>query len=149
MESKTRKHILGKIIFFAVIGTLLLVMPVSAALPPRPPHVTPTTEPASQVNTSSAVDGGFIRLTVAPSNSALSAVVQWQDSAGEWRSVNGWRSDLSQVSIKWWVNPNDFGKGPFRWLVYEHTQKNVIATSDMFFLPESEKHIVDVYMTLK
>ena len=153
MESKTHKHLLGKITLFVAVAMLLLViaMPVNALppRPPRPPHVTPTAAPTSQVNSSVAIDGGFIRLVVEPLNPALSAVVQWQDGTGKWHSVGGWRSETVTMPTKWWVNPSDFGKGPFRWLVYEHSQKNVVATSDTFFLPESEQHIVDVHMTIK
>ncbi len=154
MESKTRKHLLEKVVLFVAVTALLLVvaMPVDAALPPRPPrppHITPTPAPVSQISNVSAVDGGFIRLAIAVPKPALSAVVQWQDSTGKWHNVNGWRSNLAHISVRWWVNPGDFGKGPFRWVVYEQSQENIIAVSDMFFLPESEQHVVNVYITLQ
>lgn len=151
MESKTRTNWLGKLLLYLAVPVLLLVMAMPVgALPPRPPrpHPMPTPLPTTKITTSSSVDGGFIRLTVNTPNPTLSAVVQWQDGAGNWHNVTGWRGELATVSTKWWVNPNDFGKGPFRWLVYKHSKNNMVAVSDEFYLPASSQHIVDISITL-
>lgn len=153
MESNTLRSVLAKIlVFLAISATLLVVSVPVGAFPPRPPRVfpAPTTVPTPEVNTSfSTVDGGFIRLRLSTANPTLSAVVQWQDANGNWHSVSGWRSELSEELVKWEVNPNDFGKGPFRWMIYERSQNNVIAVSDNFFLPASYQQVVDIYMSLE
>jgi len=151
MDSHTHQTISKILLILSIFVAVLLLVAPAAALPPRPPrppHVTPTATAQPAVNASTVVDGGFIRLTVSAPRTGLQAVVQWEDGNGNWHNVSGWQNTVSQPSVKWWVSPADFGKGPFRWIVYEDTPSNVIATSETFFLPASEEHIVDVFVSL-
>jgi len=61
--------------------------------------------------------GTYIEL-VAPAHAGAWSVVQWQDSAGNWHDVEGWRGTLDNRGVRrWWVAAKDFGTGPFRWVV--------------------------------
>jgi hypothetical protein len=64
-------------------------------------------------------------------------VVQWQDSAGGWHDIEGWRGTLDGGQKIWWVAQRDFGTGPFRWVIYEGQGGRLLATSESFYLPAS------------
>jgi hypothetical protein len=66
-------------------------------------------------------------------------LVQWQDSGGNWHDVDGWQGTLDKGDQKtWWLAPDLFGKGPFRWLVYRDPEaEEPIAISEAFYLPDS------------
>jgi len=150
MDSHTHQT-LSKSLFIVVVAVLvlLLIAPV-AALPPRPPrptHVTPTAT-AQSVTTSPVMDGGYIQLQLSGQFTGLQAIVQWEDGNGNWHNVSGWQNTLSQSIIKWWVAPADFGKGPFRWALYQDTPANIVATSASFYLPASDQLVTDVYISL-
>jgi hypothetical protein len=50
--------------------------------------------------------------------------------------MDGWQGTLDEGDQKmWWLAPDLFGKGPFRWLVYQGERGNLLATSDPFYLP--------------
>jgi hypothetical protein len=70
--------------------------------------------------------------------------VQWLDQTGQWQDVSGWRAPLdvvpgSNVSYKQWgVMAEDFGEGPFRWVVTTSQAGSVWATSPQFYLPDGD-----------
>jgi hypothetical protein len=50
----------------------------------------------------------------------------------------------------WWLAADLFGKGPFRWLVYQSTRgEKLLAASESFYLPgaEGEKLWVEVLLS--
>jgi hypothetical protein len=67
--------------------------------------------------------------------------VQWQDRAGGWHNVAGWQTELTAAeetqvpSQEWAVYAEDYGRGPFRWVIYREQGGPVWATSPRFFLP--------------
>jgi hypothetical protein len=64
-------------------------------------------------------------------------VVQWQDSAGAWHDVEGWRQVVEETAVvRWWVAPKDAGTGPFRWVAYAAgAEREIVGTSAAFSLP--------------
>jgi Dolichyl-phosphate-mannose-protein mannosyltransferase len=80
---------------------------------------------------------GQIKLTVRGARPGMLAVVQWQDGSGSWHNVDSWQSDLGDNSpVQWWIEANDFDKGPFRWAVYERGLETPAAISKLFFMPD-------------
>jgi hypothetical protein len=75
----------------------------------------------------------------------LWTVVQWQDNQGAWHDVTGWYANLDRVMVdefgtvvgekNWWVAAGDLGTGPFRWLVYDKQEGDLLASSEPFDLP--------------
>lgn len=139
----------------AVIGLLLigLAQPALADLPPR---TTPTPIPTEAFAPSAP--GNWIELRVqfpstwpwakSPWNQVWT-VVQWQDAAGNWYTVEGWQGTLDEIikteGVKaWWVSRSDWGKGPFRWLVYERWGGRLLAQSAAFKLPLAQDQRVKV-----
>ena len=64
--------------------------------------------------------------------------VQWQDPAGGWHDVNGWAGPLNAAQggyVYHYVDPKDFGKGPFRWVVSEKQGGTVLGMSGEFYFP--------------
>jgi hypothetical protein len=77
--------------------------------------------------------GAYIELA-APEFPGAWGVVQWQDSTGNWRDVEGWQGMLDERGGKrWWVAAKDFGAGPFRWVVGKTDA--LAAVSKPFNLP--------------
>jgi hypothetical protein len=138
----------------------------ASALPPR--HTaTPTAMPTA---TSSPVEAftlryGYIELqvfvpytaSIAPAT-PLWATVQWGDAAGQWHDVEGWQGPLQRVDsepqpysqVRWWVYARDYGKGPFRWAIYQAgTPASVrgaqLMVSGPFTLPLTGNDIVVVH----
>jgi len=71
------------------------------------------------------------------------SVVQWQDFAGGWHDVEGWRGSLGQAGTRrWWVAPSDFGTGPFRWVVTQGPGGAILWSSEPFSLPSVENGVV-------
>jgi len=81
--------------------------------------------------------------------------VQWQDAEGQWQDVEGWQGGLDSVLSdasntvtvygvkRWWVEQQDAGTGPFRWLVYtEQNCQQRLAASESFYLPPPGQFIV-------
>jgi hypothetical protein len=109
------------------------------ALPPRPE---PGSEPKS-------VRGGAIELHVDPFEPGRAAVVQWQDGLGVWHDVDGWRGEMEEKRVTWWVAPKDFDTGPFRWVVYRFADGEVLATSESFNLPRGNGHVIRVGVSIQ
>ncbi|TEU10265.1 MAG: hypothetical protein E3J21_26870 [Anaerolineales bacterium] len=94
-------------------------------------------------------DGSCIELHVYPPQPGLWAIVQWQDSAGGWHDIEGWQGTLEEGHKQvWWVAPGIFGKGPFRWAIYQSRGGQLLVTSDSFYLPDSAGKKVRVGTTL-
>jgi hypothetical protein len=102
-------------------------------------------------------------LQVTPAHQTYWALVQWQDAQGVWRDVAGWRGEVTQGEVIWWVNEQDFGKGPFRWVIYPRggpflervdgntiyrTKQAILAVSQPFSLPTRGSSAVGVYVTV-
>lgn len=70
------------------------------------------------------------------------SVVQWRDSSGTWRNVDGWQAQLGMVSnsgvpfVQWAVLPNQFNTGPFRWVFYTSQGGAIWGISPTFNLPK-------------
>ena len=147
------------LVALAVIGLLLigLAQPALADLPPR---TTPTPIPTEAFAPSAP--GNWIELRVqfpstwpwakSPWNQVWT-VVQWQDAAGNWYTVEGWQGTLDEIikteGVKaWWVSRSDWGKGPFRWVVYRTPGGAWLGTSQSFNLPGYDGATVKVEMML-
>jgi hypothetical protein len=135
-----------------------------AELPPRPTaEPTPTPVPAPAV--AHAPASSFIKLTTAFPASwpwharhwrTVKTQVQWQTAAGDWVDVTGWygahdqitaAADDSAVATKlWWVAPEHYGTGPFRWVVLDEAEP--LAVSAPFTLPVRAGYAVGVAVQL-
>jgi len=77
----------------------------------------------------------------------LWTVVEWQDPLGDWYEVESddgtmaWQGTLDYIDKEgkawkvWWVDPPDYGKGPFRWVIYDRQGGNVMVVTHNFYLP--------------
>lgn len=89
--------------------------------------------------------GGHIELSLDSFNIRYWTEVEWQDSAGQWHIVDGWRGcSTNQGFTRWFVETTDFGKGPFRWQVYNLSDKGLVASSRDFYLPRKQFETVMV-----
>lgn len=82
-------------------------------------------------------NGAHIR-TVPPAGAAaqgLRAVVQWRDQNEHWHDVDGWQSPVTGEPIRWWVAPEHFGHGPFRWVLHAGDSALPVQISNTFMLP--------------
>jgi sporulation protein YlmC with PRC-barrel domain len=84
---------------------------------------------------------------------ALWTIVQWQDGLDDWQDVEGWQGTLDEVSDNvgkkvWWVAEASFGKGPFRWVIYQQQAGTWLATSEPFYLPTVGGETVKVEVVL-
>ena len=80
------------------------------------------------------------------------ATVQWRDAAGAWQNVEGWGAPLQtsaggSANAQWAVYPEDYGDGPFRWVVTRQQGGAVWATSGNFFLPVGDGSSVTLTVT--
>ena len=153
--------------FLILISVLLLAWPplltqAGPELPPRetpiPPELPPRETPIpaqpsddDDDDKDDTPDGAHIVLRVPSAPAGVWTIVQWQDSAGGWHDIDGWQGTLDEGDQKmWWLAPDLFGKGPFRWLVYQSPGGDkLLATSDSFYLPNSagEKLRVEVSLS--
>ncbi len=150
----TLKTTLGRIFFILAIltGALWLIgLPLSAqagpGLPPREAPV-PTRSPGGDQPESPA--GAYIVLRAPTVPAGAWTVIQWQDSAGGWHDVDGWQGTLEAGNQKmWWLAPDLFGKGPFRWVVFQGNRARLLAISAPFYLPgfAGEERQVEVSLT--
>ena len=144
----------------AIISLLLigLAQPALADLPPRTTPTSVSSEPPAP-----SAPGSWIELRVQfpatwPWNTLpwnlVWTVVQWQDAAGNWYTVEGWQGALDEMvkteGVKtWWVGRADWGKGPFRWLVYERWGGRLLAQSTPFKLPSAQDQKIKVEVSLE
>jgi hypothetical protein len=139
----------GLICAVALLAGLGPNTPTATAAPPPRPTLTPTPYVAP-----AKIAGSYIELRVPTDNIKLWTVVQWQDPQGNWHDVETWRGILDEINQhkgdkRWWVYPRDYGTGPFRWLVYDQPNGQVLVTSRSFNLPGGPNQHVIVEVTLK
>ncbi len=147
----TLKTTLGRI-FLILIGALWLIgLPLSAqAGPALPPRETPIPTRSSGDGRHESPAGAYIVLRAPAAPAGAWTVIQWQDSAGGWHDVDGWQGTLEAGNQKmWWLAPDLFGKGPFRWVVFQGDRARQLAASASFYLPglAGEKRQVEVSFT--
>jgi hypothetical protein len=135
-----------------MISLLLLLawapLPTQAG-PELPPRATPTPTPrAGDDRDRQQPIGAFLQLHVQGAPDGVWAVVQWQDSAENWHDVEGWRGTLDAGQKTWWVAQRDFGKGPFRWAVYQGQGGELLATSNVFNLPSFAEEVKRVELSI-
>jgi hypothetical protein len=131
--------------FISILACALLLvasLPARSTQADRPSWFVPTPTPIPP-----SVSGA-IELIVESTPPGLWTVVQWQDALGGWHDVEGWQGVLDESNIKtWWVDRADFGQGPFRWAVAWGGE--LLATSELFYLPRSAGEVVRVQVTLE
>lgn len=141
----------------ALAGIPALGLSDGAALPPRPtdtstplpPTPTPTVTPRPirpapptprpRPTEDAAPTGAEIELLTA--HPGVYTVVQWQDTAGRWHDVEGWRGTTEAgadgLGTKvWWLSESLLGQGPFRWLLCSAPDGDTTAASAPFYLPD-------------
>ncbi|MCP4423987.1 MAG: hypothetical protein GY803_05815 [Chloroflexi bacterium] len=112
---------------------------LAAALPPRP---TPESEKSGE-------KGAYIKLTIEAAPAGLWTIVQWKDGLGDWHNVDGWQGTLDDgVTKQWWVAPDNFDTGPFRWTAYDGVEGEFLAASEEFDLPARAKQFVLVDLSV-
>jgi len=90
-----------------------------------------------------------MRLLPSPPQPNLWTEVQWIDDNYMWHSVDAWRGPLNErYSVSWAVLPTEYGKGPFRWVVYDGEGGHILAASSWFFLPSRNKQTLHVNISL-
>jgi uncharacterized repeat protein (TIGR01451 family) len=126
--------------------------PGSTDLPPRPPSGDASGRSSSKRDASSSAGGSYITLVVSSTNrSGLWAGVEWLDGASNWHRVEGWQGALPDGggTQDWWVNQADFGKGPFRWVLYAGDDKSTaLSASEPFTLPTSAAAPLQISLAL-
>ena len=143
----TQQHKKNRWLALVTVGAVLMAaslptLTVYAGLPPRP-----TPEPPAAPSSS----GGFIELHVTGLSVpvGLWTVVQWQDSSGNWHTVEGWQGTTYEDDlVLWWVSHADLGKGPFRWRVYRSPGGVWLGNSQSFNLPGYDGATVKIEMVL-
>jgi hypothetical protein len=127
-----------------------LLSQADSNLPPRPP-VPPIEDGDDQPQAEQQrheIVGAYIELHGDVLPPEVWTVVQWQDAAGNWHDVEGWRGTTDQVNYRrWWVHPKDFGTGPFRWVMTDGLNGASLATSDSFNLPAAPNNTTFVALT--
>ncbi len=138
--------------FLILVGALCLIgLPLPAqAGPGLPPRQTPVpTRPSGGDQHDSTPVGAYIVLHAPAAPADVWTVVQWQDNAGGWHDVEGWQGTLDAGNRKmWWLAPDLFGKGPFRWSVYQGDRARLLAASASFYLPVSAGEVRQVDASL-
>ncbi len=128
--------LLAACLFIALLGLVLQPGPIQAQGSPLP-TATPlgTPPPPTPANVYRQPPGGTIILQLYDAPPTGWTVVQWQDANGGWHDVEGWRSQITDGYVGWWVDPANFSSGPFRWLLLDSVEGETLAMSDSFYLP--------------
>ncbi len=90
--------------------------------------------------------GAGIELWVSGAVGPVSAVVQWQDGLGTWHDIDGWRGEVEDDTVLWFVAEKDFSTGPYRWVVYDDT--GTLGTGESFDMPTGVKQLVQVVVSI-
>jgi hypothetical protein len=154
MKMNLKKHsVISCLVLMAMfMGGLLLTWSLvstqaGADLPGRNTP-TPTGPPAGDQDNGPPA-GAHIELHVPSAPAGAWTVVQWQDSAGGWHDVEGWRGTLDASGYRrWWVDAKDFGTGPFRWVVSQGPDGPVLGISQPFNLPSEAGQVLPVTASL-
>jgi hypothetical protein len=133
---------------FLLAAALLPLLVAHAAPPPPPPPTPPTPSPSPEPASPSGPPpaGGLIELHLQFPGSIsypwqeLWTMVQWQDEKEVWHDVEGWQGTLDEIengvgTKTWWVDEDDLGKGPFRWVIHRDVNSRPLVTSEAFDLP--------------
>ena len=154
-------QILGTV-FVSFLGAVLSLLPGDTRdLPSRPPAPTPTTAaiatvpPADDpiatvaptdnatpvpVVASTRDRGSLIVLQTSSGDADDWVTIQWLAGDGNWYEVDGWRGNIHNGQVIWWVAPENLGDGMFKWVVYDdESQATQLSVSEPFNLPEQEK----------
>ena len=81
------------------------------------------------------------------------AGVQWGDPSGtHWFNIAPWFGAVNQTEgrMAFWVNPAQFGTGPYRWVIYTQDPAHggtLWGVSDPFFFPRTAQEWVWVNVT--
>lgn len=136
MNHRTRlKYMLWLLLLAGLLG-LALGSELVQAGPTLPPRDTPKPGPqGGDDKDSDKPVGAYIELQTQLGAAGGWSVVQWQDSAGNWRDVEGWRGPLAEGNRRWWVAAKDFGSGPFRWAITQGPGGSLLGVSAPFKLP--------------
>lgn len=131
-----------------LIGIILAILPSLAFQtsvttdepPPRPPTATP-------------IVGTRIILSFDDQSRCSQAwwtAVQWQDEFGMWNDVEGWQGTFDQnCQVVWWLGPEHYGTGPFRWVVFDSVEREQeLTTSKVFNLPSNSYVHLEVEVTV-
>ncbi len=136
---------------FLIIASIVITLTMTGftavgnGLPPRPtPPPPPTPLPIVE-------KGGFIELQVTPVQADLWTQVQWLAGDGAWYDVDGWGGQLTDNNkALWYVGPELVGDAAsFRWQVYDGKEGSLLATSELFSMPEKPGQLVSVTITIK
>jgi hypothetical protein len=150
MNHKNYPTILWVTIFILISFLLLAWLPLPTQAGWRDDDVLPPQETPVPVQPDDDDEpaGAHIVLQVPSAPAGAWSIVQWQDSAGGWHDIEGWQGTLDEDNQKtWWLAADLFGKGPFRWRVYQSPGGDkLLATSESFYLPDAvdEKLWVEV-----
>jgi hypothetical protein len=149
MPQKTQTRVVaglvGLVLLAAFVLSLALAPSAQAGQATGMAAVSPLSPLRPKEKDSGRVDSAQIRLVVSPDPGGLMSVVQWQGDDGNWNDVEGWRGQVINGITTWWVEPRDFGKDSFRWVVYDPNSGAQLAATEPFALPKSA---VDVVYTL-
>ena len=114
---------------WAVYSSFLFQPASASALPPRStPDSLPQPRPAAAA----------IAVTVSDPPPGAWVGVQWLDPWGGWHDVENWPAKLEGDWSVRWVLSDDFGTGPFRWIVRESQGGRIWASSPPFYFPRSK-----------
>lgn len=137
--------LLGLLLFVALFFISLFAFSQNVAYADTRPTLTPTspaTYPKPETTVASITliaDGDGLETAV------YETAVEWQDEHGEWHTVEEWQSPFNEYKqVTWAVAANDFGKGPFRWVVYQN--EVAIKNSSDFYLPRSNNEVVTLHI---
>jgi hypothetical protein len=96
-----------------------------------------------------------ITLTVVNPPAGAWTAVQWGIPGGTtWSDVTNWVGPLDQSQYGWmphWVDPKDYGTGPFRWVVYDKDPSQggkILGISDPFYFPAGDGQMAWSQITL-
>jgi hypothetical protein len=162
MSTKQRETFFTVIVFTSLIGLTGLGLALSnphvvSASPGLPPRFTPVPGAPSSDGSDVSYITAWINCgegcEIDSSWQPLYTVVQWQDNDGVWHDVQGWQSQLlvpeEQPAVQTWaVAPSHFGRGPFRWLVFDREMREVLGVSTTFYLPQTPNTAVSVEIDL-
>jgi hypothetical protein len=147
----------GRIVSFSVVlmlvlfGLMLLsgsVADIQAGPDLLPDRDTPTPGRSGGEDADRKPVVAYIQLTVQPAQPGLWALVQWRDAGGIWHNVDGWQGGVDAGLQRWGVFPREFGRGPFRWVLFDGPKGRLLKTSASFYLPTKDEEVVKVSISL-
>lgn len=95
---------------------------------------------AAPALTASAQSDTTIKLVVInpPTTGVPFVDVQWQDPTGGWHNIDNWLVPFDQSQLGYtpnYVDPADFGTGPYRWVLFDSLGGKILGTSEPFMFP--------------